>query len=194
MPTFAFCTIFLWLCADLPLSCLGPAIPAHTKLQVRFHLTNTASVKGGSGQSHTEWSKIQIAGKWCLRPQAPCLCCSSKFRHGILPTFLFSHQQHHIMSDMNQEEGAAQGVNYHLCCSVPWMCSCKHKAGTCWMNNNSRELGEASSSIQQKPSAHTCTLCSSVPDIQLIFLRSPYWLVLFLFYSKCSSSNNTVNA
>lgn len=127
----------------------GPAIPANTQwsantqLQVRFHLTNTGSVKGGLGQSPTQSSKTQIAGKWCLRPQAPCLCYSSKFRHEILPTFLFSHQQHHIMSDMNQEEGAAQGVNYHPWCSIPWMCSCKYKGGTCWMHNNRIELGEA---------------------------------------------------
>lgn len=65
--------VFLWLCADLPLSCFAPAIPGCTRWSANTHLQGRrcrdGSGEGGFGQSHTQSSKTQLE-KWCLRPQA----------------------------------------------------------------------------------------------------------------------------
>lgn len=101
-------TILHWPCHPRKHTVVSKHTVMGQGVQARLPLTRDRSVKGGFGQSHTQSSKTWVAGKWCLRPQAPCLCYSSKFRHEILPCTLLlplaaSHKEWH-----EPGEGAAQ--------------------------------------------------------------------------------------
>lgn len=93
--TFTFCKIFLWLIANLPVTCLHPlaliwpcnhSIPSKYTTVSKYMLTSKRVQPGVSFNqscaclrrlrlvSHTQSSKIQISEKFCLRLQAPHPC------------------------------------------------------------------------------------------------------------------------
>lgn len=77
-----------------------------------------------------------------------------------------------------------------------WQKICWVLNAKCWLDGMITELSLHTSVghviSENICTLHMCTLCSALPGIPPANIF-PYWLFVFLFDSKCSSSNNTVN-